>query len=61
MVSPGLMVVREPLAADPRASAAGAKEDIRGGSADVGEMRGDPTLGSVLVAGEGATEEVLSL
>jgi hypothetical protein len=53
--------VREPLAADPRAGAVGANEDNRGDSADVGEVRGDPTLGSVLLAGELAAEEVLSL
>jgi hypothetical protein len=52
--------VREPLAADPRASAVGANGDIRGDSADVGEVSGDPTLGSVLVARELAAEEVLS-
>jgi hypothetical protein len=53
--------VREPLAADPRAGAVGANEDNRGDSADVGEVSGDPTLGSVLLAGELAAEEVLSL
>jgi hypothetical protein len=53
--------VREPLAADQRAGAVGADEDIRGDSAAAGEVNGDPTLGSVLVAGELAAEEVLSL